>query len=151
MTDTESLALFGGLVGGALVIACLFVAIFYILLVIAMWKIFTKAGQAGWKSLIPIYNVYVLCKIVGINFWIWMLLLPIIIGFVAGLIFGDNQQAVNNVTTIYGIVTDIYLAIKLGKAFNKGTGFIIGLVIFPSIFELILGFGQSEYVGIENK
>ena len=28
----------------------------YIILVIANWKIFTKAGEAGWKSIIPIYN-----------------------------------------------------------------------------------------------
>ena len=31
----------------------------YIILVIANWKIFTKAGEAGWKSIIPIYNSYV--------------------------------------------------------------------------------------------
>lgn len=32
-------------------------------LVVAYWKIFTKAGEAGWKSLIPIYNGYVLGNI----------------------------------------------------------------------------------------
>ena len=28
----------------------------YILVVIAMWKVFTKAGKPGWASLIPVYN-----------------------------------------------------------------------------------------------
>ena len=31
----------------------LFAFIFYILQVIAYWKIFTKAGEEGWKSIIP--------------------------------------------------------------------------------------------------
>ena len=28
-----------------------------IISIIAMFKIFTKAGEAGWKSIIPIYNI----------------------------------------------------------------------------------------------
>ena len=36
-----------------------------VIMIAAMWKIFTKAGQPGWASLIPIYNIYILCKIVG--------------------------------------------------------------------------------------
>ena len=36
----------------------LFAFIFYILQVIAYWKIFTKAGEEGWKSIIPIYNYF---------------------------------------------------------------------------------------------
>lgn len=37
--------------------------ILLILLVVAYWKMFTKAGVAGWKSLIPLYNVYIAFKI----------------------------------------------------------------------------------------
>jgi len=36
-----------------------------LLLIVAMWKVFTKAGQPGWASIIPIYNLYIWCKIVG--------------------------------------------------------------------------------------
>lgn len=32
----------------------------YILVVIAMWKVFTKAGKPGWASLIPVYNMVVM-------------------------------------------------------------------------------------------
>ena len=39
----------------------------------------------------------------------------------------------------------IYSNIKLGKAFGKSTGFIVGLVLLNTIFTLILGFGDSEY------
>jgi hypothetical protein len=38
---------------------------FTILMIAAWWKIFTKAGQPGWACIIPIYNLYVWCKIVG--------------------------------------------------------------------------------------
>ena len=52
----------------------LFAFIFYILQVIAYWKIFTKAGEEGWKSIIPIYNGYVQYRLtwdVSISGWHW--------------------------------------------------------------------------------
>ena len=42
----------------------------YILVVIAMWKVFTKAGKPGWASLIPVYNMVVMYQIVGLNPWL---------------------------------------------------------------------------------
>jgi hypothetical protein len=38
---------------------------FWILWVAGMWKIYAKADQPGWAAIIPIYNVYIWCKIVG--------------------------------------------------------------------------------------
>jgi hypothetical protein len=35
------------------------------LFVIPFWVVFTKAGQPGWAALIPIYNIYIILKIVG--------------------------------------------------------------------------------------
>ena len=148
MTDTEALSLLGGLAGGALVVALLFACILYVLLVIAEWKIFTKAGEAGWKALIPIYNVYVFCKIIGVNFWIYVLAIPFAVGLVTGII--NNQDITNLATGIYSLVLDIYLSIRLGKAFGKSNGFIVGLVLLPTIFHLILGFDSSKYVGTKN-
>ena len=45
-----------------------------LLIIVAMWKVFTKAGQPGWASIIPIYNLYIWCKIVGRPWW-WILLM----------------------------------------------------------------------------
>ena len=43
------------------------------------------------------------------------------------------------------------LGIKLARAFGKGTGFAVGLILLPSIFYMILGFGDSVYYGpVEN-
>ena len=149
MTKTEAASFAGGLVGGMLVAVIIFAIAFYVLMVIAQWKIFTKAGEKGWKALIPIYNVYVLCKIIGINFWIWVLAIPVGLGIVSGLIFGNDQNSINAVSTIYGLVIEIYTSIKLAKAFKKGTGFTVGLILLPNIFQLILAFGSAEYAGIE--
>ena len=35
----------------------LFSSLIEIFMIICLWRLFTKAGKAGWKALIPIYNV----------------------------------------------------------------------------------------------
>lgn len=45
-----------------------------VVVIIGLWKVFAKAGQAGWKSLIPIYNYIIWCDIVGRPRW-WTVLL----------------------------------------------------------------------------
>ena len=108
------------------------VIVFYVLLVIAQWKIFTKAGEAGWKSLIPIYNMVVLYKIIGLSPWLLLI-------YLAGII-----PVVGYIATL---VLSIISMVKLGQAFGKGAGFIVGLVFLTPIFQMILGFGSAEYVG----
>jgi hypothetical protein len=98
---------------------------FTILMIAAWWKIFTKADQPGWACIIPIYNLYVWCKIVGRPWW-WILLM--LIPFVNFIIL-------------------IILIIDLGKSFGKGVGFGIGLLLLPVIFFPILGFGSAQYQG----
>ena len=96
-----------------------------LLLIVAMWKVFTKAGQPGWASIIPIYNLYVWCKIVGRPWW-WILLM--LIPFVNFIIL-------------------IILCIDTAKSFGKGAGFGIGLAFLGIIFWPILGFGSAQYQG----
>ena len=98
---------------------------FMILMIAACWKIFTKAGHPGWASIIPIYNWYILCKIVGRpGWWVILLLIPLV-NFIIGII----------------------LCIDLAKSFGKGVGFGIGLILLSVIFFPILGFGSAQYQG----
>ena len=99
---------------------------------IAMWKIFTKAGEAGWKAIIPIYNIVTLFKIAGISPWFVLGYLAAIIPFVGGLV-------------ALGIT--IYAMINLAKSFGKGGGFAAGLILLGPIFYMILAFGNAEYQG----
>ena len=100
-----------------------------ILGIIAMWKIFTKAGEPGWAAIIPFYNVYTLFKITWGNGWKFLLLL----------------------IPIANIVIMIITEVKLAKAFGKSNGFAVGLVLLSTIFMLILAFGSSEYKGVPQK
>lgn len=101
----------------------------YLVLVIAViagwWMMFEKAGEAGWKSIIPIYNIIILLKIVGREWWWVILFLIPIVGFIVWII----------------------VALDLAKVFGRGTGFGIGLIFLTPIFALILGFGSDTYKG----
>ena len=101
-----------------------------IIMIIADWKIFSKAGEKGWKSLIPIYNTIVLFKIAGITPWL-------ILGYFAAVIPGIGALVCLGIT--------IYAYAKLAQAFGQGVGFTIGLILLNPIFILILAFGKAEY------
>ncbi len=145
LTETEQVALAaGGLLGGLFGFALTFGLIFYILTVIASWKIFTKAGEAGWKSLIPIYNMYILCRIIKINFW-YVIIIPAVVIGILGSILGQGNPVYGFLYFAYALFVDIFTSIKLGNAFKKSGGFIAGLILLPNIFQLILAFDSSSY------
>ncbi|MBR2587320.1 hypothetical protein IKE71_03035 [Candidatus Saccharibacteria bacterium] len=152
LTTNQAIAA-GGVLGGMLATFGIFILAVYILFIIAWWKLFTKAGEKGWKSLIPIYNVYVYCRIIDINFWIYAFGIPFALGLLSGIAGtgATNGQPstfaliVSFISLGYAIFFAIYEAIKLGNAFKKGTGFKVGLVLLPNIFLLILAFGSSKY------
>lgn len=106
------------------------IAVIGILSIIAMWRIFTKAGKPGWASIIPIYNIVVMFQIVELSPWLILLFFIPIVNIIAM------------------IVLVIIINIRLAKAFDKSAGFAIGLIFLNSIFMLILGLGDSKYVGI---
>ena len=57
--ETDMIMLAGAtVIGGIRGIYSTLRLIYYIFYMIANWKIFSKAGEPGWKSLIPFYNVY---------------------------------------------------------------------------------------------
>ena len=123
-TSLETSSSSGGMI--VYMIIMLAVAVFSI---VAMWKVFKKAGKEGWAALIPIYNLVVLFQISGIDpkklFWF---LLPFI-----------GQ-----------IIVFVYLImayIKLAKAFGKSSGFAAGLIFLNVVFMGILAFDDSFYSG----
>ena len=119
--------------------------VLYILIVIAHWKIFTKAGQRGWASIIPILNLFVLVKLVKRPMW-WAVVITI--GLIVGGAPSDAAAVIQVVTGLIAIAAAILLIITffdLAKAFGHGVGFGLGLVFLTVIFALILGFGSSTY------
>ena len=96
-----------------------------VFLIASFWKVFTKAGQPGWASIIPIYNAIVWLRIAGRpGWWIILLLIPIV-----------------------GFVIAIVVSIDFAKKFGKGAGFAMGLVFLGFIFYPILAWGSAQYSG----
>src|SRR5262245_56369353 len=96
-----------------------------ILIIAACWKVFTKAGQPGWAAIIPIYNVYIWCKIVGRpGWWVILMLIPFI-----------------------NVIIAIILSIDLAKSFWKGIGYGLARAFLGIIFSPIRGFGSAQYQG----
>lgn len=98
-----------------------------LMVLIGWWKIFTKAGEAGILSIIPIVNFFFMCKIVwGSALYGLVVLIPFI-------------------GSIFMIITNF----KLGERFGKGLGFGLGLIFIPFIFIPVLGFSDAEYIPVE--
>lgn len=120
--------------------------IFAIIQIIAYWKLFKKANEAGWKSIIPIYNIIVLYKIIGITPWIILgiFIISLVGEFVASPI-------VSSICILLSAVITIYQSHMLSKSYGKGIGYTLGLIFLSPIFTLMLAFGSAKYVGPRGK
>lgn len=101
-----------------------FSLIFYILVAVALWRVFDKAGYPGILAIIPIVNLFVLVKVAGFSAWL-------------GLLY---------IIPIVNIVFGIIVALRVGRGFGKGGAFsffLLWLVAFVGYF--IIGFGRATY------
>ena len=98
-----------------------------ILCLAAQWKLFIKAGEKGWKCLIPIYNMWVLFKIT----------------------YGEGIRMFLTWVPIAGIIFLILFCFDFAEAYGKkGMGFKLGLVLLAPIFFMIMGLSKNiKYVG----
>lgn len=96
-----------------------------LLYVVGAWKAFVKAGEPGWAILIPIFNIYVMCKIAGKPGW-WVLLC-----FIPGV----------------NLIAFVFVCIDIAKNFGKSTLFGVGIVLLGFVTWPILGFGNATYLG----
>lgn len=94
-------------------------------MIIGMWKVYTKAGEPGWASIVPIYNVMVLAKIAG----------------------RDPVYGLLTLIPLAGIIFYIIILLDVAKQFDVGGGFVAGLILLPMVFWPILGFGSATFRG----
>jgi hypothetical protein len=104
----------------------MFAVILWLVVILAFWQVFVKAGKPGWASIIPIYNVYVLLKIAGRpGWWLLLYLIPIV-----------------------NLVVNIIVSIDVAKAFGKSAVYgVVGLWLFSVIGYIMLGYGDATYHG----
>jgi len=96
------------------------VGLIMLIMTASYWKLFSKAGQSGWKALIPFFNLFIFTKVIQKPVWwiVFLILIPV------GHILGSHQ---------------------LAKVFGKKILFTVGLIILPFVFLPMLAFGKSEY------
>ena len=124
-----------------------------VLFVASLWRVFTKAGEAGWKSLIPFYNAYIYFRIGWETEKYWV----VFAGFfgaaflngVLGLMgeFGAMLAGMGSLAWgIYTLVIAIKLQIRTAHRFGKSTAFgVVGLWLFPFIGLPMLAWGSADY------
>ena len=108
---------------GAGIVGVILYLAFFIYILVAMWKLYEKAGEPGWKALIPFYNIYTLLHIAGKpGWWLVLMLIPIV-----------------------NVIVLIITMAGLAQAFGKSTAFTVGLILLSPIFIGILGLGNCTY------
>ena len=120
----------------------------YLMSAIGYSKMYRKAGEAGWKAFIPVYNTYNNYKIAW-NGKFFFLYAGMYILFNA--IYGATGLAIQIGAAVAGIillVVDVKRNVKMAKRFGKGAGTGIALMFFPGITSMILGLGKAEYTAI---
>lgn len=143
--------------------------VLWVLTIVAYWRIFEKAGEKGWKAIIPVYSSYVIYKLVWKTSMFWWSLVVGIIAVIGGSVFfgailaaggGASTMAVGGAAliamlvllaaAIISVVINIILYVKMARAYGYGGGFAVGLILVNTVFILILGLGNAEYIGPQN-
>ena len=103
------------------------VLILWVIYIVALWKVFTKAGKPGWAAIVPIYNVWVLFEMAGKPGWWSLLFLIPFVNFIAFILL-------------------IIAFVEIAKRFGQSGWFAI-LFFILGIGWFILGFGKAQYQG----
>lgn len=130
---------------------------------IGMWKCFEKAGEKGWKAIIPFYNYAILYKISGMSPYWAILNLSTWICELARDLYGNYAGVAMSYSShlsvglilylvafglsIFELVISILMIINFCHSFNKGGGYIAGMFFVSPIFYMIIGFGDAKYIG----
>lgn len=132
MYDSSVTGLVGLFLGlGSLILV--FTLAVTILSIIAMWKMFEKAGKEGWRAIVPIYNVITLLEIVGLKWYYIFLYCASFIPVIGSLVV---------------LFFTFVIMVKLAKSYGKSIGFGVGLTLVSIVFMAILAFDKSvTYVG----
>lgn len=126
-----------------------------VLSIVSMWMVFSKAGEGGWKILIPIYNEYIRFKIADCKkrYWVSLALSIVSVGL---LFFGAWDQLLAGgavclmaacVLLLVVWIIGITVNFKMARVFGLPGVFGLGLWLLPVIFYAILAFsGSIQYV-----
>lgn len=136
-------------IGFFLIVLAIVIAIL-VIMVISNWKILTKANEEGWKALIPFYNKWTLCEVVGLSpYWvIELLVVQALYLFIKQVLEGNFVViSLSWLVSLNSLYFNVVYSLSLAKSFGKDKSFGILTIFFPEITLPMLAFGKSEYIG----
>jgi hypothetical protein len=111
-----------------------------------------KAGEAGWKALIPYYRSYIRFKYSWNTNPFWIFLVSSILFQNLSNIEGNTVVSIiTSVVGIVAIVVGMKLDIRTAKSFGKSAIWGVLLYFLPFIVSYILGLGKAQYIGNTTK
>ena len=117
-----------GAMMGMIIAMAVISSIIGLIMVISLWKVFTKCGKEGWAAIIPIYNIVVMTQICELPTWyVLLMFVPFANFFVLWK-----------------------LAEGFTKLFNKDDGFKFLMFFLPVVGYPMLGFGKDMPVDAED-
>ena len=121
--DTTTTVSTGASAGILIFMFLIYIAILAAVL-IGMWKVFQKMGDAGWVGIVPILNFY----------RVFQRSRP-------------EQATILTIATFFCGIPALVGIWDLGKMFGKSDAYCIGMIFLGFIFIPMLGFGKDQYQG----
>lgn len=133
---------------GALFLGILFyVVLHYLICAIGYSTMYRKAGEAGWKAFLPVYDAYTNYKISWDSRFFFLYAALAIAAVFLG-IFTEGPMALVSAAVSLGVIyMDVKQHLNMAKGFGKGAGTAVALILFPGITALVLGLGTAEFQG----
>ncbi|MBL7816757.1 MAG: signal peptidase I [Saprospiraceae bacterium] len=111
---------------GAFSLFFLFLLGLIVFMIVCMWRLYEKAGQEGWASIIPIYSTIIQLRIIEKPWW-WLLLMMI---------------------PYLGLIWHIWALNLFVKKFGKSEGWTVGCLFLPFIFFPMMAFSDDvQFIG----
>ena len=136
----------------SILLLLLFILMFPLPVALGLSKLFKKAGVAGWKGFVPIYNLLIMLRLSGRpGWWAWVICCNYLFVFLWTLLQGDMNADIYKVIyfslSILSFVFLVRAFNTLALSYGKDSSFTIGLVLLPFVFFPVLGYGKSRYEG----
>ena len=135
-----------------------------VLQIIATWKLYEKAGEPGWSSIVPVYYYMQQIKIATGSYMLgWVYIGTLVVYLIGCIAFAftqvfENPDVMETAQIIWMVFYLImlvplcgiayYVSYKFAKSYGKSLVFCVLSIFFPQIMVIIMGFDKStQYVG----
>lgn len=137
--------------------------------IIALWKLYEKAGEPGWSAVVPVYNFVQMIKIATGEYkvlWAYLIMWGgyMVVSFISGVLGGIMEAMTDSsvllslfslamalIIMFMGIGMAViagYMSYMFSKSYGKSTTFCVLSIFFFPITNMIMGFDKTiTYVG----